>query len=348
MKIIYTKFLVVSNLIPFLNNEKIKIKGENMRYFILILLFITTLSSSVLTDQAYKAYKNRHYKKALELYKRATKSGSLESQIKAEYNLGVFYLRGIGTPKDKKEALKHFRRSYLMGQGIPVMMDRVYYSTQAIKIQRDTHNYLAKLESDPALKAKHKKSAALLNRKLKERKARKEQKEQLSPYTKKFLRHCKAARVVAPADRKDLEILDCSLYKRYPKRLKHYFHHRKAYRQAREHYRDNAQNRAYKAMVRDLAPILRNYLKKEIQCVKKAKTQGELFKCNLNYLGRLDTLLFRNYTSNIADAMVLFSTKKEKEEREKHFKTKITPQDRSKMIQGIKKMLSSHKYVPSY
>lgn len=319
-----------------------------MRYILLILLFLSILNSSALTDQAYKAYKKREYKKALKLYKLATKSGSLESQIKAEYNLGVFYLRGIGTPKDKKAALIHFRRSSLMGQGIPTMMDRVYYSTQAIKIQRDTHNYLSKLEKDPALRAKHKKIAERLNQKLKERQAIKRQKEQLSPYTKKFLKGCRAARVVAPGDRKDLEIFKCSFYKRYPKRLKRYFHHRKAYLEARDHYKENAQKRAYRAMLHNLAPILRDYLKREIRCIKKAKTEGELFKCNIHYLGKLDTLLFHNYTTNIADAMVLFSTKEEKEKREKEFKRQANPKEKAKMIQQIREMLTSHKYIPAY
>ena len=321
-----------------------------MRYILLILLFLTALNSSVLTDKAYRAYKNRHYKKALELYKQATHSGSLLSQAKAEYNLGVFYLRGIGTVKSKQKALYHFRKSYLIGQGIPERLEKDYYPNSVIKVQRDTHRYLAKLESDPTRRAKHKKIATLLNNELKKREASLQKREELSVKTKQFLKQCQAARVIAPTERKDAEILHCSFYKRYPKRLKRYFHHRKAYRQAidyndREHYSDSGRERAYKAMVHDISPILRIYLKKEIKCMQKARTNRELFECEIDYLALLDTLLFQSNMININDAMVLYSTKEEKAKRAKYFKAKVDPKLRAQKIQTLQKKLATHAYA---
>ena len=321
-----------------------------MRYILLILLLISTLSSSALTDKAYREYKNRHYKKALELYKQATHSGSLLSQAKAEYNLGIFYLRGIGTAKSKQKALYHFRRSYLIGQGIPERLEKDYYPSSAVKVQRDTHRYLAKLESDPARRAKHKKIATLLNNELKKREAAIQKREEISIKTRHFLKRCKAARVIAPNERKDVEILHCNFYKRYPKRLKRYFHHRKAYRQAidyndREHYSDSGRERAYKAMVRDISPILRIYLKKEIQCMKKAQTNRDLFDCEMDYLALLDTLLFQSNMININDALVLYSTQEEKAKRAKYFKEKVNPKLRAQKIQAIQKKLATHEYA---
>ena len=324
-----------------------------MRYILLILLFLTALNSSVLTDKAYRAYKNRHYKKALELYKQAAHSGSLLSQAKAEYNLGVFYLRGIGAVKSKQKALYHFRRSYLIGQGIPERLEKDYYPSSAIKVQRDTHRYLAKLESDPTRRAKHKKIAALLNNELKKRKASIQRREEISERTKQFLKRCKAARVIAPSERKDAEILHCSYYKRYPKRLKRYFHHRKAYRQAidyndREHYSDRERDKAYRAMVRDISPILRTNLKKEIHCIQNAQTNKDLFHCQTDYFALLDTLLFQSNMTNINDAMVLFSTKEEKTKRAEHFKAKMDPKERAKIIQNLKRKLASHEYASPF
>ena len=323
-----------------------------MRYIILTLLLLSMLGSSALTDRAYRAYKSKHYKKALQLYKEATNSGSLESQAKAEYNLGVFYLKGIGIEKSKKAALLHFRHSYLIGQGIPETLEKFYYSTQAIKVQRDTHNYLAKLESSPAKRAKHKKIAKLLNSALKERQ-RSKPKEQLSARTKQFLKHCKAARVVAITDRKELEILNCSLFKRYPKKIRHYFHQRKVFQQAtdsadREHYSETVRDKAYKTMVRDLSPIFKNYLKKEIQCIKKAQTYGEIFHCQTDYLAELDKLLFQSNLTNINDSLHLFSSKEERTKSAKHFKAKVDPKERAKKIQELQHQLATKEYVTPY
>ncbi len=73
-----------------------------------IVLFILTISFAFgsLTDEAYKAYRAKNYKKAFMLYNKAYNQGS----IKAAYNLAVFYQQGIGVKKDTKKAINYYKK----------------------------------------------------------------------------------------------------------------------------------------------------------------------------------------------------------------------------------------------
>jgi len=323
-----------------------------MKYIVLILVTLSFLSASKLTDEAYKAYKSKNYTKAVALYKKATKSGSLESRAKAEYNLGVFYLRGLGVKKSKQEALKHFRKSNLIAYGIAETLHKFYYSTQSIRVLRDTNRYLAKLETTNRRRQNAKKVVLLLNKELKKRRNDKKIEETIETNIKKddlaFLRRCPAAKVVRKSNRKDLKILPCRFYRNYPKTVKRYFHERVAWSSAHKAYNDSKQLKIEKEMQKTLHPILRAYLKEKIACISKAKRVADLDKCQIDYLGRLDTLLFTNYTQNIADARHLFSSAKERANFEKEMQRALTQKERQKEIKKLREQLKSGRYVPNY
>jgi hypothetical protein len=311
-----------------------------MKILFLILVGFSLLFSSEFTDKAYSAYKKGHFKQALALYKRAAFSGSLESRAKAEYNLGIFYLRGLGVKKDKRKAISHFRKSALIGQGIAPTLDRIHYSKQAIRVQRDTHNYLARLESSRAKRAEHKRVAKILDNALKQH-----SKSRVSAEDRAFLRKCPAARVVAVADRKGLNLLPCSFYKRYPKRAKLYFHQRKIFKTQMQGAVDTYRLKSYKRMVWALSPLLRSKLRKEILCIKRASTYKALSQCDRDYLSLLDSLLFTNYFQRIGDSL-MFSTQEQKDAYRAKQSKAVTNDDREREIKRVKKMLATKNYLP--
>lgn len=314
-----------------------------MRIVFLLLVGFSLLVSSELTNKAYQAYKKGHFKQALVLYKRAASNGSdsLESLAKAEYNLGIFYLRGLGVKKDKSEAIRHFRRSVLTGQGVVTSLNRVHYSKQAIKVQRDANNYLAQLESSSAKRAEHKRVAKILDSALK-----KYAKSSLSAADRAFLRRCPAAKVVTVSDRENLNLLSCSFYKRYPQRAKRYFYQRKVFKHKMQTDVDAYSSNSYKKMVRTLSPLLRSALRKEISCIKRANVYKELSQCDLDYLSILDSLLFTNYFEQMGDSFMLFSTKEEKDAYRAKDKRAITKEERQRAIAQTKQMLATKNYLP--
>lgn len=58
-------------------------------------------------DEGYQAASKGLYKAALTEFQKAAEKGD----ARAQYSLGVMYLDGIGTQKDKKEAMRWLRKA---------------------------------------------------------------------------------------------------------------------------------------------------------------------------------------------------------------------------------------------
>jgi hypothetical protein len=84
-------------------------------------------------------------------------------------------------------------------------------------------------------------------------------------------------------------------------------------------------------------PILKYYLYKEINCVKKAKTNGDITKCYAKYISKRDDLLLEFNYGNFADNRYLFSTKEEKRKREIYEKQIATKERKNEVIESIRK-----------
>lgn len=97
-----------------------------------MVLFFLALSTGVHAgfQEAEEAYDKGDYLAALNEYKSLAGKG----EAKAQYNLGIMYLNGQGTPHDNKEAASWFRKAaeqgdadaqhrlglmYIQGQGVP-------------------------------------------------------------------------------------------------------------------------------------------------------------------------------------------------------------------------------------
>ena len=109
-----------------------------MKILALILLVISFAFGS-LTDDAYKAYKAKEYKKAFELYSKAYQYGSK----KAAYNLAVFYQKGIGAKKDKQKAVKLYKE---LTNRLNYRIDDEYCFSKMAKYYKIALKNLAKLE----------------------------------------------------------------------------------------------------------------------------------------------------------------------------------------------------------
>ena len=95
-----------------------------MKKFIIIAIFVSfnfalapAIPGSYL-DNAYKAYKNKNYKKAFLLYKKAKDVANINGVFKTDnfrafYNIALFYDKGIGTKKNKIKAALNYYRAYL-------------------------------------------------------------------------------------------------------------------------------------------------------------------------------------------------------------------------------------------
>ena len=137
----------------------INAKRRKMRRVIILFLLITltSLNASALTDLAYKEYKKHHYKKAFRLYKEASdKDKDKLSVVKATYNLGIFYYKGIGVKKDLFEAIVYFdvavmikemKASYVIGDVVcSIPYEKADATTKKIiKIADRAEKYLKKI-----------------------------------------------------------------------------------------------------------------------------------------------------------------------------------------------------------
>ena len=131
-----------------------------MKKFLMPFFLIITIPilASNLTDYAYKEYKKHHYKKAFEIYQEATKKDKDRlSLVKAHYNLGVFYYKGLGVKKDLYEAKINFDVAVMLREMIisHVIGDVAYTVTyeeantttkKLIKIANKAKRYIKKIQ----------------------------------------------------------------------------------------------------------------------------------------------------------------------------------------------------------
>ncbi len=82
-----------------------------MRFFLALLLSIAIAQASIFSD-GIKAYQNKDYEQAFQLFKRALNN---QSSIQANYFLGLMYLRGWGTQKNLSMAQRHLSLASAIG-----------------------------------------------------------------------------------------------------------------------------------------------------------------------------------------------------------------------------------------
>ena len=317
-----------------------------MRFFLIWTLILFPLWSSSLTDAAYKAYKEKQYNKALTLYTKASKHGSHRQQIKAYYNLGVFYKKGIGTAKDPKKALKNFRMAALVGQGIIHTMGNTYYNDDTLRIMRDTYRYLSRLEKSDDKRKKAKQNATRIETKIKERIAAKKEAQQEAKYKKReqqkriatYLRKCPASRIIPTTYRNDIDQINCQYFKHYPELMRKYMPLRAKYKVYAESYESIKLEKVNNKIQKILNPILVSLQKKRISCYEKALLRGDLMTCDGNYLSELDSLLMTSSLTNYNDSITQFGSSEAiaqlKKENLKHLTTEEKKNAVSKLKNG--------------
>jgi len=240
--------------------------------FILTVTVVVAFSNAI-TDKAYKEYKRGHYKKAFRLYEKA----SLNGITKADYNLALFYEQGVGVKKDLKQALKYYNRVY-------------YYLYYQKKFSPDlcTHKML------PYYYKTLKKLAKLTGKSYHLNEYKKLKRVCSKSYTNPYIKKCPYAKVVAKADRYNLSSYNCTLYKKYPRKMQKILHLQKRIRDievakqnTRNYNKEVKLEKQLKALNRQIylisKPILRYFLKQEANCVKRAKTKGDLNNCAMGY-----------------------------------------------------------------
>ncbi|BAF72206.1 tetratricopeptide repeat protein [Sulfurovum sp. NBC37-1] len=247
-----------------------------MKILILLAIVNALLFGSV-TDEAYKEYKKGHYKKAFSLYSK----GYMQGNVKAAYNLATFYEKGIGIQKNPQKAYFYYN---FVHAGIELRL-----SDPAICTDKMLPYYYKTIKKMAEYNGK-----SYYN----------EQYETLKQTCSKthvdpFIKKCPSANIIARPDRYCLDCFDCILYKKYPKRMRKILHLHTRYRaiehQACRTYLSEALEKKEKAISKEIyklsKPILRYYLKQEENCVKTAKTKGDLLGCSLGYCQDIGTLI---------------------------------------------------------
>jgi TPR repeat protein len=78
-----------------------------MKALLLIIAVLFSANSFAGVDEAYAAYDNGAYKKAIHLFKKSAEQGVSSAQ----YNLGKMYHVGIGTVQDYKKAIHWYKKA---------------------------------------------------------------------------------------------------------------------------------------------------------------------------------------------------------------------------------------------
>jgi hypothetical protein len=315
-----------------------------MRFLLVWILLLLSLTASPLTDAAYQAYRAKHYGKALSLYTEASEHGSHRQRIKAYYNLGVMYTKGIGVSKDPAKALKNFRMAALVGQGIVHTMDHTYYRDETLSIMRDTYRYLSGLEKDEVHRKNAKENAVKIDAKLKERKEAKrrekreaqekkrEQKKEIAAY----LRKCPSAKIIPSSYRSEVVSIDCKYFKHYPSIMKRYMPWRTKHKKYTESFENVKLLEVDKKIREILSPILKRLQKKRISCYEKAVVKGDLISCDGDYLAELDMLFMTSSVTNFNDALTGFGSPDIIAKMEKENRKRLTDKEKMSAVKDLK------------
>ena len=305
-----------------------------MGQLIAMMIMMLAVAHAGTTDAAYAAYKKGRAAEAFRLYRLAWKE---EGSTKAAYNLAVFYEKGIGTSRNLSEAQKYYR----------IVHDRIYRIFPIRKICDDPMlPYYRKTLRKLAEYRKRNHYRKLL-REIDE--SCTEQKQWRTEANDRYLKVCPEASVVPAADRIELRRYDCMLFRKYPGLMKEYLHlyrQRKQFLLLAERGDDLEAKRkavaAHHRIKKIVAPIMRHALKKEERCIRKARTVGELSRCNLNYVFFADHVMGCEVTMEGCH----FSPDPEKacEEERRFFAQPLKEATRNKAIEKIRRQLRRGDY----
>ncbi len=304
------------------------------RVFFLIMSVMLSGLHAGTTDAGYAAYKKGHAAGAFRLYRRAWKK---EGSTKAAYNLAVFYEKGIGTSRNLPEAQKYYR----------IVHDRIYRIFPIRKICDDPMLPYYRKTLQKLTEYRKKDHYRKLLREIDE--SCTEQKQWRAKANARYLKACPAASVIPVGDRIDLDRYDCALFRKYPRLMKEYLHlyrQRKQFLLLAERGDDlEAKRKAvatHRRIKKIVTPIMRNALKKEERCIRKARTVGELSRCNLNYVFFADHVMGCEVTMEGCN----FSPDPEKacEEERRFFAQPLKEADRKKAIDSIREELRKGNY----
>jgi len=304
-----------------------------MKTVFIIGIVLITLIHAGLTDDAYSVYKNGDKRKAFQLYAKGDKAGNL----KATYNLAVFYEKGIGTEKNLSKALKLYKKVIHS-----IRNSDDYCSSSQQRYYKKTYKKLGEYENDPTYLQKLKK----LENDCKYIK---------NPWRDEdsaFIKKCPSARVIPEKDRKAIYIVPCEYFKRYPRLMKKYM---PLYQQVNRSisYGEISEEQYKKAQkeIRTLVhPLLRDLKKKEISCYKKAKTIRDDEKCYTDYIGDLDILFGTDMIGMYNEGMYYYPNEKDRKRIEAEDKARkkkvLTEQKRKKSIQKAQEELRKNDLLP--
>jgi hypothetical protein len=221
-----------------------------------------------LTDDAYRAYKKGEQSRAFDLYNRAWRK---ERSVKALYSIAVFYEKGIGVRKNRAKALENYRRVY----------DHIEANARRTSICRDPllPYYRKTLKKLTAMEGKgeYRSTLELLN-------------ETCGAKAEKRGGICTADGKIASRYRDLAGCIDCAIVRNYPKITKSFFtlaerreNHRKRYRQNGSEKERRQIIRINRKIKRLVIPVMKELKRRQIACVRKAKTGMDLENCGMGY-----------------------------------------------------------------
>ena len=278
----------------------------------LIVILILTLSianASTLEDDAFNAYKNRNYTKAVQLYKQAAKDNSL----KAVLMLGLFSEQGIGITQNRERAVKFYKYILKKTSNLKDILkskDRIKKIDIAIAALKRLY-ILTKNEKYNTLA---KKLEELKNREL-----------EFKPQTElnnlfnqndtnsidDFLVLCPHAQKVAPEDREGIENFDCELFENFPDRMVLFMKLRRLKFKALKNPTKTANilNLLNNKLAKVVKPMIKYLEQESVSCYDRATTNADIKACDYDYLTKSDPLLFDNAAYRMEQAIANKKTK---------------------------------------
>jgi len=236
------------------------------RWVIAVFLGIWTMLGAGLTDDAYRAYKGGHYSRAFELYNKAYER---EGSIKAAYNLGVFYEKGIGVRKNLQKAKEYFRR----------VKDHVAWDAHSEAVCRDPMLPYYRKALGKLIRLGEGKEARIVLEELEER------------CGDKAARRggiCTKDGKIASRYRDLSGCIDCAMVRKYPDRVRKFLklaQKRERYKKRYEKRGDMKARSAYlktnRRIRKLMLPIVREWSRKEIECIRHARTKRNLEGCGM-------------------------------------------------------------------
>ena len=278
-----------------------------MRIILLIFLIVSFVNASSIgiDKEAYSAYKKGEYKKAFELYKKSF-------TVKADYNLAVFYERGIGTKKNPKKAREHYLNVY--NHIIP---------------------FNHKLCEDEMLPYYY-----ITLKKLKKFNELKDLKRGCSRYKNPYISKCAAAKVIPRYYRRGIEKFRCFYYKKFPNSMKRLLKIHSQIKSYGELERERLVNKNRTKIISAIKPIVNYNIKKISRCINRAKYNREIDKCLYPYKEFLHSA-FLSVKVSVFRAMDKETIEKERAayEKEQAFLNKLaTKKDKQKALRYLKSM----------